>query len=655
MLWAVVGTAALLAGLALSVFSAMVSFAAGRRDDPFVTRAARRGFYAAAAMVILASGCLLAGLLGHDFRLAYVTAHTDRALATPLIAAAFYSGQEGSLLYWTLVLTVLGSASVAAAGGAGVRLRAYATGVLAAIATFLLVVMVFAASPFDLLTLTPRDGLGLNPVLRDGGMLIHPPFLLAGFSAFSIPFSFALAALLAGRQDAAWIAQTRRVGLLAWALQGTGLLLGMWWAYHVLGWGGYWGWDPVENVALLPWLAATAYIHSAQAQERSGQLRAWTLALVLLAFVLAVLGTFIARSGVLVSVHTFAVSAVGPWFFAFLAVAVGVSGALLAARWDRLRSERPLESPVSREGAFLLQNLLLVGLIAAVLWGTLLPLLSGLVGPQRVVGAAYYERVAGPLLAGLVALLAVGPLIPWRGSGSAWRRSLAWPAAASAVALAGLLLAGVRQPAALVVMALLAGAAGTALREYALAVRLGRRLAGPGPRAALRLAARNRRRYAAHLAHFGLVVAAAGIAGSHFWQSDRTVTLSPGQTVQVAGYRLEYVGGQESTDGDHTELVARLSLGGETLEPSRLSYPGLGGQSLSRVAIRSTPLQDLYVVLNGRDESGAASIRILVNPLVPWIWAGGALLILGVLIGHLPVRPRPASSAAPAPAPVAAR
>jgi hypothetical protein len=217
MLWAVVGTAALLAGLALSFFSALVSFAAGRRDDPFVARAARRGFYAAAAMVVLASGCLLAGLLGHDFRLAYVTAHTDRALATPLIAAAFYSGQEGSLLYWTLVLTVLGSASVAAAGGAGVRLRAYATGVLAAIATFLLVVMVFAASPFDLLTLTPRDGLGLNPVLRDGGMLIHPPFLLAGFSAFSIPFSFALAALLAGRQDAAWIAQTRRVGLLAWA------------------------------------------------------------------------------------------------------------------------------------------------------------------------------------------------------------------------------------------------------------------------------------------------------------------------------------------------------------------------------------------------------------------------------------------------------
>jgi cytochrome c-type biogenesis protein CcmF len=655
MLWALVGTAALLAALALSVFSSLVSFAAGRRDDPLVARAARRALYAAAAMVVLASGCLVAGLLGHDFRLAYVTAHTDRELATPLVAAAFYSGQEGSLLYWTLVLSLLGSASVAAASSAGVRLQAYATGVLAAIATFLLVVLVFAASPFDLLTFTPIDGLGLNPVLRDGGMLIHPPFLLAGFSAFSVPFSFGLAALLAGRQDSAWIAQTRRVGLLAWALQGAGLLLGMWWAYHVLGWGGYWGWDPVENVALLPWLAATAYIHSAQAQERSGQLRAWTQALVLFAFLLAILGTFITRSGVLVSVHTFAVSGVGPWFFGFLAVAVVVSGVLLAARWDGLRGERPLESHVSREGAFLLQNLLLAGLIAAVLWGTLLPLLSGMVGPQRVVGPAYYERVAGPLLAGLVALLAVGPLIPWRGSGSAWRRGLAWPAAAAAVTLAGLMLAGVREPAPLVAMPLLAAATGTALREYALAVRVGRRLAGSGPRGALRLAARNRRRYAAHLVHLGLIVAAAGIVGSHIWQSDRTVNLSPGQTVEVAGYRLEYIAGQEFTAGDHTELVARLGLGGETLEPSRLTYPGLGGQSLSRVAIRSTPLEDLYVVLNGRDERGAASVRIVVNPLVPWIWAGGALLILGVLIGHLPARPRSASSVAPAAAPVAAR
>jgi cytochrome c-type biogenesis protein CcmF len=259
------------------------------------------------------------------------------------------------------------------------------------------------------------------------------------------------------------------------------------------------------------------------------------------------------------------------------------------------------------------------------------------------------------LLAGLVALLALGPLIPWRGSGSGWQRSLAWPAAAAAAALCGLILAGVRQPVALAVMSLLAAAAGTALREYALAVRLGRRLTGPGPRAALRLAARNRRRYAAHLVHLGLVVVAAGIAGSHFWQSDRTVTLRPGQAVDVAGYRLEYMGGQEYASGDHTELVARLSLGGETLEPSRLIYPGLGGQSLSRVAIRSTPLQDLYVVLNGRDDGGAASFRILVNPLVPWIWAGGALLILGVLIGHLPVRPRPATRAAPAPAPAAAR
>src|SRR5205085_7614776 len=333
---------------------------AGVRRDAGLARVGRRGLYAAAAAVVLASGALESALLGHQFELAYVTEHTDRSLSWPLLASSFYGGKEGSLLYWTLVLTVLGSVAVAAAGRSGVRLRAYATAILAALAGFFLALLVFLASPFDLLEITPTDGLGLNPVLRDGGMLIHPPFLLAGFSSFAIPFGFALATLLARNASPAWIRHTRRVALLAWGLQSTGLVLGLWWAYHVLGWGGYWGWDPVENVALLPWLVSTAYIHSSQIQERRGMLKGWNQGLVVAAFLLAVFGTFVVRSGVIQSVHSFAISPIGPWFLAFLAVAVLAAGLLLAVRAPLLRGDRSLESSVSREGAFLLQNLLFV-------------------------------------------------------------------------------------------------------------------------------------------------------------------------------------------------------------------------------------------------------------------------------------------------------
>jgi len=314
------GAGALLAGLALAAFAALLSFWAGRREEALLALVGRRAFWAAAGAVVVASLCLEAAFLTHDFSILFVATHSDLATPVPLLAAAFYSGQEGSLLYWTLVLAVLGSASLAGLGGA--RLPAYATGVLAALLAFFLVVLAFVAPPFATLALAPPDGLGLNPILRDGGMLIHPPFLLAGFSSFAVPFSFAIASLLAGRVDAAWIAHTRRLALLAWGLQSAGLTLGMWWAYHVLGWGGYWGWDPVENVALLPWLATTAYLHSAQVQERRGMLQSWNFGLVILAYCLAVFGTFVVRSGIIQSVHSFALSAIGPWFLALLAVLV---------------------------------------------------------------------------------------------------------------------------------------------------------------------------------------------------------------------------------------------------------------------------------------------------------------------------------------------
>jgi cytochrome c-type biogenesis protein CcmF len=620
-------------------FSLLLSFWAGWQENAVMVQVGRRAFYASAAMILVAGVLLELALLTHDFSLAYVTEHSDLSTPMPLVAAAFYGGQEGSLLYWALVLGLLGSASLVASSALGLRLAAYAAGVMAAIMTFLLVVLVLVASPFDLLPITPPDGLGLNPVLRDSGMLIHPPVVLAGFASFAIPFCFAAAALLAGRVDAAWIAHTRRFALMAWALQSTGLVLGMWWAYHVLGWGGYWGWDPVENVALMPWLATTAYLHSSQVQERRGRLKAWNFGLVILAFLLVVFGTFIVRSGVVPSVHTFAVSAIGPWFFGFLFACLIFSIALLALRAGTLGSHGQPGPAVSRESAFVLQNLLLIGVVAVVFWGTVLPLVSGMLGQERVVGASYYERAAGPLFVVILALMAAGPLLPWRHAGSGVLRALRWPAAAAACVLAVLLIFGVRSVPALLAIPLAAAAAATSLLEYGrLSLRLQRSWRGWSRAAAAIL--RKRRRYGAYLAHLGMIVLVTGIAGSHFWQQVKDVSLMPGSQVTVAGYTLTYTGAQERQLADHTELVGALRLGDQTLEPARATYAGLGGQSLTHVAISSTPVADVYVVLAGMNGDGSASFRIFVNPLVSWIWAGGAIIILGVVLGNVGERQR---------------
>jgi cytochrome c-type biogenesis protein CcmF len=622
------GAGALLAALVMGGFSAVLSFWAGFQENAVMVQVGRRAFYAAAAMVAVAGAVLEWALLSHDFSLAYVTEHTDLSTPTALVAAGFYGGQEGSLLYWALVLGLLGSVSLVASASLGLKVAGYAAGLMAVILSFFLVVLALVASPFDLLSITPPDGLGLNPVLRDGGMLIHPPVVLAGFASFAIPFCFASAALLAGRPDSAWIAHTRRFALIAWSLQTTGLVLGMWWAYHVLGWGGYWGWDPVENVALMPWLATTAYLHSSMVQETRGRLRTWNFGLVILAFLLVVFGTFIVRSGVVPSVHTFAISAIGPWFLAFLFVCIVFSVVLLAARTGVAGGGEHTVAPVSREGAFVLQNLLLIGVVAVVFWGTILPLVSGMFGQQRVVGASYYERAAGPLLVVILALMAAGPLLPWRRAARLPSlRALTWPGAAAVVALAAMLVAGVSSIPALIALPLVAAIVATCVVQYA-------RLSA-GWKTLPAVLMRRRRRYGAYLAHLGLAVLVAGIGASHFWQQEKDVTLAPGQQVTLAGYTLTYTGSEQRQLADHSELVASMRFGDTTLEPALATYAGLGGQSLTHVAINTTPLVDIYVVLAGANADGSAAFRVFVNPLVSWIWAGGAIIIFGVVLGNL--------------------
>ncbi len=578
------GAGCLLAALVMGGFSTLLSLWAGARNSAVLIQVGRRAFFAATAMTFLAALVLEVALVTHDFALAYVTEHTDLATPLALVAAAFYGGQEGSLLYWTLILGIVGSASLVASARLGGSVAAYAAGILAAILSFFLFVLSVVASPFDLLSVTPPDGLGLNPVLRDGGMLIHPPVVLAGFASFAIPFSFACAALLAGRSDAAWITHTRRFALLAWGLQTAGLLLGMWWAYHVLGWRGYWG----------------------------------------IAFLLVVFGTFIVRSGIVPSVHTFAVSSIGPWFLAFLFACMVFAAALLVVRSNAGTGSGHPAPLVSREGAFVLQNLLLVGAVAVVMWGTVLPLVSGMLGAERVAAAPFYERAAGPLFVALLALLAAGPLLPWRHMGASTLRALRWPAAGSAGSLVVLAIAGVRSGPALLAIPLAAGAAATVLSDYGRAL-----MKRPGS------ILRKRRHYGAYLAHLGLVVVVIGIAASHFGQQARDVTLRPGEQVTVAGYTLTYTGSEQRQLTDHTEFVAAMRFGDQVLEPSRASYAGLGGQALTHVAISTTPVADVYIVLAGTAEDGSATFRVFVNPLVTWIWAGGVVIILGVVLGNV--------------------
>ncbi len=642
------GAAFQLAGLVLAVLSAALGLSTLRGGPAARAAASRRALYAAAVMVAGASGCLLAALVGNDFSLAYVYENSSRSLPLGLKLADFWGGESGSLLYWALAIFVIGSGCVRVESRRHPELATVAAALIAAIAGFYLFTLVFVSSPFAVLSVSPPNGLGLNPLLRDLGMEIHPLFELAGYGSFAIPFAFAMASLLLRRFDSAWIDATRRVALLSWGLLSAGLLLGMWWSYHVLGWGGYFGWDPVENVALMPWLLMTAYIHSIQVQQRRGRLRAWNFGLVIGAFLLSIFGDFIVRSGIIPSVHAFAISDTSTWFLGLVAVCIVFSGAVLARSAGSLSPARPMAGAFSREGTFLLQNVIILLLVGAILWGVLLPLLAGaLSGHQLVVSSPYYDQTSAPLLALLLALLAVGPLVPWRRvargpwrlSPRGWSRRLLWPAVGWALTLVLLIALGVRDVGPLVALPLVVAGLATCLAEY---VRGGRqvvrqvRAGGSLLRAVIRVAVANRRRYGAYLAHAGILVIAIGIVGSQFWQQQSQVMLRPGQTAELAGYHLTYQGRSTVREGDHRVTTAVLRQpGGRLVEPRLLVYPELGGSQQPRADIQSSATEDLYVVLDGTTPQGGAAITIYVNPLVTWIWVGGAIMILGVVINNL--------------------
>ncbi|MDP9373735.1 MAG: heme lyase CcmF/NrfE family subunit [Chloroflexota bacterium] len=662
-----IGQIALFAAFVIALFGAGAAIFGARRgperpgaDAEFVA-SARHAVLALAALLILASAALITAFLRHDFSLAYVAAHSNRAMPTSLVGAAFYSGMEGSLLYWATGLGILGAAATVGLWRQGSpvprQLLPPFIACLLLIQGFFTFLLAFVARPFaPVAGAVPVDGQGLNPLLRDWGMLIHPPMLLAGYLSWTVPFCLALAALISGRVDGAWLPLVRRWTLLAWAILGFGNLLGAWWAYRVLGWGGYWGWDPVENAAIMPWLTGTAFLHSIQIQERRGTLKVWNMALAIVTFCLAIFGTFIVRSGVLQSVHSFAESAIGPYYFAFLTVVVVGSLGLLFARMPALRAERDLDSLVSREAAFLLNNLLFLAVTFAIFWGTIYPLISEATrGVKISVGPPYFQRVNGPLLLAIVVLMGVGPLLPWRrATRQQLGRAFLAPLGAALALTAALVPLGLRQPAALVGVFCCLFVAATIVAEFWRGARARRLGVGEGYAAAVwGLLRRNGRRYGGYLVHLGIVAIALGAIGSHLYQVERDVTLRPGQTVQIGRYTVQFDGRREYVVADRrvNEAVLTIRDGERVLGrmgPAKSFYSGFEGQATTDVAIRTTPLEDLYIVLNSWDAAGAV-FRLAVNPLVVWLWIGGLIVLVGTVFTLWP-RPVPAPARATAPA-----
>ena len=600
----------------------------------------------------------MGAFLAHDFEVSYVAQHSNLAMPRGYTWVAFYAGNEGSLLFIATVLGLLCSLAVAWAPNKLRDSMPHATAVMMLVLTFFLAVTTIMANPFDRLDFVPPDGQGINPLLVHFGMFIHPPMLMSGLVAVTIPFSLAAGALLAGKAADEWVDGGRVWGIASWVVLGVGLLLGSWWAYTILGWGGYWAWDPVENAALMPWLGLTAFIHSIMVQKRRGMFRMWNIALINISFALALFGMFINRGGPVPSVHSFGASDLGLVFLVFLGIGVVAPFGLFLWRYSSLKSAQNLESSLSREAAFLLNNLMLLGIAFVTMWGVIFPLISEIFQGQTItVGAPFYNQVNGPLLLALIFLMGVGPFLPWRrGSIRSLGRNVALPAAVSLMVVLVLALLGVTKAYALAGFGLCVFVALGVLLEWGRGTRTRMRSGDNPARAFGRLIVGNRPRYGGYVVHLSIVLVALGVVGSSFYGVQKDVVLAPGERTSIGGYEVEFLTTTFQAFPDRSEsrfLLAAYKDGAPlaALEARRDFYPSFDISS-TQAAIRSTPVEDLYVVPSSLQEDGSAGFRIFVNPMIWWIWVAGPVMVLGTVIALWPQR---SPARAPAPSPVARR
>ena len=715
---AAVGSACLLVGLLAALYAVGAALYGARSGRRQWVVSSRRAMYALAGLTVGATAIIQAAYFRSDFSFALVAENSSTT--TPLFykLTALWSSQAGSLLLWVLLLSLFSSAVLFSTRRRHREIAPYATAVLAGLAAVFASLMLFYASPFEVLAVPPLEGSGLNPLLRHPAMMIHPTMLYSGYVGFSVPFAFAVGALITRRTGADWIRSTRRYTLIAWTFLGFGIMLGALWSYSELGWGGYWAWDPVENASLMPWLTGTAFLHSIMVQERRGMLKVWNVSLIVATFVLALLGTFLVRSGILESIHAFGASTIGTPFLIFIGVVLAGSVALILSRLSDLRTEARLDSMLSREAFFLLNNLVLVGICFVIFWGTFFPLISeAITGERSTLAGPWFDRYVTPLALLLVVFTGIGPLLAWRKISSGKALRLFGPPAAFAfvVVIALALTTGAAgEPLALVMFAFAAFALGGLLGEFVRGASAQRALSGRSwPMSLAQLVSRNRRRYGGYIVHVGVILAFCAVAASSSFQTSRDVRMLPGDTTEVEDYTITYVEPTADRDLDEQRLtfgsVVEVRRDGdlvETLTPSRNYYSSSSsgsvrgffeGEATSEVGRSGGAGEDLWTAmrpdltepaidefittadegidaltipetlpdpstpgglaamrqiaeersqaqgfaiteLEERYEAGAIPIdfRINVNPLVIWIWIGGAVGVIGGLVAAWP-------------------
>ncbi|HEX6714743.1 MAG TPA: cytochrome c-type biogenesis CcmF C-terminal domain-containing protein [Thermoleophilaceae bacterium] len=693
-----VGSACLAVGLLTALYAIGAALYGARGGGHRWVVSARHAIYALAGLLVTAFVILEAAYLRSDFSFELVATNSSTDTPTFYKFTAIWSSQAGSLLLWVLLLSLFSSAVLRVTRNQQREVVPYATAVLGAIASFFLVLTVFYASPFDTLANPPAEGNGLNPLLRHPAMMFHPPMLYTGYVGFSIPFAFAVGALITRRTGMDWIRSTRRFALIAWTFLGFGIMLGSLWSFAELGWGGYWGWDAVENASLMPWLVGTAYLHSIQVEEKRGMLRVWNVSLVMASFVLALLGTFLVRSGILDSIHAFGASTLGkPFLFFISACAIG-SVALVVSRLDHLRSDAKLESVWSREGAFLLNNLVLVALAFVIWWGTFFPLISeAIAGKKASVGPPWFDRYTVPLALVLVLLAGIGPILTWRKvSAKALRRTLVAPLAISAAVFLALLAFtdAADSWTSLVMFTFIGFVLAVIGQEFWRGVGARRVMTNEAPPTALgRLVARNRRRWGGYIVHVGIAILFLGVAASSAFHSQRDVRLSQGQTTTVGDYKVKYVRPTADVGRDTAGTGAPISLGAvldvekngkhTIVRPKRNFYPVndasvpmiarfFEGEPTSEVDVRWGLSRDLWfavqpdlaslmpairaadkkfnkpqfeqylptlitaIAKSYASSPPPANFRMIVSPLVSFIWLGGLIAVFGALIALWP-------------------
>jgi cytochrome c-type biogenesis protein CcmF len=675
------GSFALLLALALSAYTLVMGAIAlwrSRSESGIVAggsgagrlgETARRAGLASFVALTCAAFALVWAAFTNDYSVSYILHHTNRDLSSAYKFSALWSGQEGSLLLWAWLLSAYGFV-LRMRHKVDVRLSAFASTILAGVQVFFLLLLNFAAPPFAIQPgPVALDGFGLNPLLQYPEMVIHPPMLYLGYVGFSVPFAFALGALMMRYPGEKWIHITRRWTMVTWLFLTCGIFLGAHWAYSVLGWGGYWGWDPVENASLMPWLTGTAFLHSVMMQEKRGMMKTWNVWLIFSTFLLTILGTLLTRSGIVSSVHAFAQSSIGDWFYGFILVVFAVCLFTFFKQKDHLKSENRLESIVSRESSFLFNNLILLTACFTVLWGTLFPVLSEYVqGSKVTVGAPFYNRVNLPIGLFLLFLTGIGPLLAWRSTSlRSIRRNFVLPSIAMAVAFAVVIASGVRpwsagddmqaQLFSLITFTLAAGVITAIGAEFlrgagVVSTQTGKNLAA----STVLLVRRNTRRYGGYIVHFGIVIMFIGIAGGAFNQS-REQEMGFGDAMTMGQYRLVCQSFTQDSNPNYDTEYALLDVfkGSKKitqLAPERRFY--IASQTTSTmVALHSTLAEDLYVIYEGKNpDTDKPIIKVFINPLMNWIWIGVLIVVMGTFLALVPNMTRglgPARVAVPSP------